>query len=134
MQYVAQEHESDCGVAVLAMLTGRTLVETCDWIKWHGRDLQPAEMHWWLWRDGFYLRSVKLRVDLPGWSDEEGWPPVPFRPFAPAHYLMVTAAKGGHWVALDGDGALLDPWDRARQSLDAYSAVHEIVGVRKESL
>ena len=86
-------------------------------------------MHAQLWDAGYYLRRIMLRVNVPGWTEADGWPPNPFRPFAPMHYLQVTASKGGHWTAVDGDGTLLDPWDHSRTSLTAYSAVHEIVGV-----
>lgn len=124
MRYVAQRGDSDCGVAVLAMLTGRTLDEQAEAMRWRGDPLKPHEMHNWLWRDGFYLRSVKLRSEL---ADGE-W----FRPrFAPMHYAMVTAMRGGHWTAIDGDGTLLDPWDRSRDSMLVYPCVSEIVGLSR---
>jgi hypothetical protein len=124
MHYVAQAGDDDCGVAVLAMLTDRTLAEAVEWIGWDGKPLKPHQMHWWLWKDGWYLRSIKLAADLP----TSEWPPPPF---ADAHYAMVTATKGGHWTVMDGTGRLLDPWDVSRESLSVYSAVHEIVGLQR---
>jgi hypothetical protein len=129
--YVAQEGDEDCGVAVLAMLTDRTLAQTVEWIGWAGEPLKPHELQHWLWKDGCFLRTIRLRVDLPGWSEGDDWPPEPFPPFADRHYLMVTATKGGHWTAVDGDGRLLDPWDRSRDSLTVYGAIHETVGVMR---
>jgi hypothetical protein len=121
-RYVAQEGDKDCGVAVLAMLTDRTLAEARQWIDWSGDPLKPHQMYYWLWSDGCFLRSVKLRSDL---GTGEWLAPR----FAPAHYAMVTATKGGHWTVVDGDGKLLDPFDASRESMEVYGAVHEIVGV-----
>lgn len=123
MRYVAQEGDQDCGVAVLAMLTGRTLAEAIDWLAWDGHPLKRHEMQRALWGDGYFLRSAILRSEL---ADGEWFAPR----FAPMHYAMVVATKDGHWTAIDGDGTLLDPWDRRRVSMaDAYQAVNEIVGV-----
>lgn len=124
LTYIAQEGDTDCGVAVLAMLTGRTLAEMIEWIDWDGEALKPHQMCHWLWRDGYFLRSVKLRSDL---ADGEWFLPR----FAPAHYAMVSATRGGHWAAVDGYGHLLDPWDASRPDLGWYPAVHEIVGVTR---
>jgi hypothetical protein len=58
----------------------------------------------------------------------EDWPP---KPFAPRHYAIVHVAAGGHAVAMDADGRVLDPWDERRTSLTHpdYVAVDQVVGV-----
>jgi hypothetical protein len=122
--YVSQEGADDCGVAVLAMLTGRTLGETMDWIDWKGIPVEPWEMARALWRDGCYLRTAREPSDV----GQESWPP---EPFAEAHYAMVTATKGGHWTIMDASGRVFDPWDRSRLSLDVYGAVHQVTGLKR---
>lgn len=122
--YVSQKGADDCGVAVLAMLTGRTLGDTMEWINWNGKPVEPWEMQHALWSDGWYLRVARMPKDL----GQEGWPPLPF---ADAHYAMVTASRGGHWTMMDASGRVFDPWDRSRSSLVVYGAVHEVVGLKR---
>jgi hypothetical protein len=122
MAYIAQEHEEGCGVAVLAMLTDKTWAETVEWIDWDQEALKPVQMMAWLWKDGWFLR----KAHTPQSIGQETWPPAPF---ASAHYAMVTATKGGHWVVMTHTGDVLDPYDFSRPNLEWYPAVHEIVGL-----
>lgn len=96
VRYVAQDDPMGCGVACLAMVSGRTYAEV-------RADINPMQVErgladqtvlWWLNRHGFWHRR--------SWMDGEWGYPVPTSGVA----LMLT--HDAHWVVL-ADGVVLDP-------------------------
>lgn len=128
MDWVRQEDPDGCGVAVLAMLTGQTFAEVDATVKRDAKDhtVKSHEMSTYLWDRGYFLRRIMLASLAP----EGGWPPAPF---APMHYLDVRSptGAGGHWIAMDDEGGVLDPWEPKRNGRPAsfYKVAYEAVGV-----
>jgi hypothetical protein len=125
LNYIAQEHEHGCGVAVVAMLTRRTFEQAADLLHFSGLALQPWEIENALMRDGWFMRKAQLPQDV----GQAAWPP---KPFAEVHYAMVTSPPGsGHAVVMLENGGVLDPFDETRHSLAVYYAVHHVIGLRR---
>lgn len=103
LRYVAQEDPAGCGVACLAMVSGRKYFqvrdslppETLFYLTCAGNaGLTDHSIIWWLHRNGFWHRR--------SWMDGEGGRPVPTSGVA----LVLT--HDAHWVVLV-DGVVLDP-------------------------
>ncbi len=133
MRRVQQEDADGCGIAVLAMLTGETYAEVdAAWPlrlteHWKDSDVKPHMMMDYLWKRDHSLLVVRDRRYAHG--APTNWPSL--RPFAPMHYAMVDSPTQptGHWIAIDADGTVLDPFDASRLTLDCYRKMHEVVGV-----
>lgn len=131
LKRVAQEDADGCGVAVLAMLTRQTYAAVdAEWPlrlteHWKDHDVKPHMMRGYLWERGYHLLVVRDRR----YALALGWPSL--QPFAPMHYAMVDSPTQptGHWIAIDGEGVVLDPFDATRTTLDIYGKMHEVVGV-----
>lgn len=133
MIWVRQEDPEGCGLAVLAMLTGRTYVEVrSDMIAFYReawdraidfgkRGLIYMDLDRVLGAHGFYYRHL-----YKTWATS--WPP---EPFANLHYASVTQPSGrSHFVAVDADGTVLDPLREGRFSLADWPEVGQLVGLR----
>lgn len=121
MNLVLQQHENGCGVAVFAMLTDRTWDEAAEFMRFTGDPVPFAMLRAHLQNDGAFVRAICK----PDEGDE--WPP---RPFAPRHMACVTQPSGGgHYLAVEKDGTVLDPLRDGRYQLSDWKVVHEVCGV-----
>lgn len=119
---IRQQHPEGCGVAVFAMLTGRTWEEAVEYVDFEGRGLPQGMLRVHLERDGYFCRSVYSRRETGGI-----WPPPPF---APRHFAnVVQPSGGGHLLAVEEDGTVLDPMVAKPRRLDEWQIVHELVGL-----
>ena len=126
MRYVKQKGSDDCGIAALAMATGVDYdriasdipvpinqTDAEEWLRDHG----------FAWQIMYQMRRVERRF-----CKREHWPPAAW---APTHIAQVKATQELHFVALDRDGCVFDPWDRSRAFLTdpAYREVHWVMGL-----
>lgn len=153
IRWVRQWHASGCGVAVLAMLTGRPYGEIVKRIAghdgsghdgdWNAHGVTHLTLDRVLAEEGFWLQRhyaawhadyeepvtdpapVRRAVPKPGHT----WPP---EPWAPVHYASVQQPSGhGHFVVMLADGRVLDPLREGFYSLSDWPAVNQVTGLRR---
>jgi hypothetical protein len=139
VEWVGQGDEWGCGIAVLAMLTGQSYAEVDAAFPYRlGREderdkcVKPREMMGYLWDQGYSLRVIRdRRYAINGYNGV--WPSLV--PFAPLHYAMVDSPTQptGHWIALDSEARVFDPFTAQRETLGCYGKMHEVVGVWPEA-
>lgn len=124
IKIVPQEDESGCGLAVLAMLTGRTYKDVRAEFPerdFHSSGLGISDIWRYLWDRGYYLRVV---YENPGGE----WPPPPF---AAVHFAQVQNEAGNsHAVYMDARGTVADPLASGNTKLSDWPVVNQVVGVR----
>lgn len=157
VRHVPQVDANGCGVACLAMVTGKSYEEVRDWFwckAWQnaqrdGRtwaDLDDPERQAWE-RHNFAVHGLTDH-DLEAFLAENGfayakkwsnlwqqrmedrrpsWPPLPF---AEAHIVQVYLPSGGHYVVWTADGRVLDPAN-GECDLTGFSSVGYILGVSR---
>ena len=136
MRLVRQRDDWGCGIAVLAMITGRTYVqvrELLDSQDGHGHDgdwsrsgITYISIDRILFAEGFAVQRT-----YAGWAEMDGtpWPP---EPWAPVHLSQVVQPSGnGHWVVMDEDGKVLDPLRPGRHSLTDWEKINNVAGLWK---
>ena len=129
--WVRQEDAKGCGLAVLAMLTGRTYAEVRERVD--AVEVGPSEAP----RD--WARSGCTHYTLDRYLAGEGWfvqrrfatyLELPFAPFAPIHYAQVVQPSGrGHFVVVLADGTVLDPMREGHFRLSEWTKVNQLVGL-----
>jgi hypothetical protein len=127
VQLVRQRGDKDCGIAVLAMITGQGYEEIRSRIP-----LIDGEF------GGVFGVHLKQYLEGAGFATVEKhlfhlnkrrnpWPPLPF---APLHYCEVVPGKGKlHWVVMLADGTVLDPIADEPRWLSDYMEVNCVTGV-----
>lgn len=129
VRWVKQEHARGCGVACLAMLTGKTYADV------HAEfptvsDESGGNCHWWedwLSANGFALAYKKRYQHWPEYGERTPWPP---EPFSIVHLCEVTVSgAGGHMVVMLADGSVLDPLTPESKRLTDYHEVYNIAAV-----
>lgn len=130
MNWVRQEDAEGCGVAVLAMLTGQTYaavrdeLEADEWVNhggdWRTNGVTQIVLERYLAQRGGFFRRVYAAWEFGVWP-----PP----PFAYSHYAIVANPGGGHFVAMDRDGQVLDPLREGAFSLSDWDVVNCVVGL-----
>jgi hypothetical protein len=126
VERVEQEDANGCGIAVLAMLTGKSYPDVVR--QFHGRDFREhglgiSDIWRYLWDRGYYLRVV-----YEGKAFEDQWPPPPF---AAMHFAQVeNVVHIGHAVYMDMKGTVVDPLTAGQRRLTDYPVVNQVVGVR----
>jgi hypothetical protein len=127
VQLVRQRGDSDCGVATFAMLTDRTYEAALDVLGYEA-DVPDHTLRVHLQMDGWFVREVwRIEESLDG-----SWPPPPF---AERHWAMVTQPSGnGHYVAMEADGAVLDPLSDQPRRLQEWSVCSVVCGIVRYSV
>lgn len=132
LKYIKQRGGHDCGIAALAMATGndyeaiyRDLGEACD----AREGINDLHLFWWCWKNGWAYQQV-WRHEPKGkeYPMRANWP---LHPFAPSSICQVEVPSGYHYVALDFDGRVYDPYHGERQTLihPDYKSVSFIMGL-----
>lgn len=127
VRWVRQEDAYGCGLAVLAMLTGRTYAEA----KERVRTFQNEPCNWAANGCTHYTLDRFLAGD--GWYVQRrynAWTELSSEPFADIHYASVQQpSNNGHFVVVLGDGTVLDPNREGRYRLSDWAHVNQIVGL-----
>lgn len=112
IRHVRQEDGSGCGVACLAMVTGKTYQAVKAWDGFSGKDFRGGGLTYHdamqYLTDHGYATALRFKW-LPGCSDtgHHTRTPWPTAPYAPSH--LVSVQNGRHLVVLLPDGTVLDP-------------------------
>lgn len=123
IKYVKQRADWDCGIAVLAMVSGRdyesVLKDFGPEIVGHG--IEGPLFDDWFIKNGYAIQCVP---DEP----KDGW-----APWAPAHVCYVRTTAGAHVCVMDHLGRVFDPFDIRRKTLTHpdYKSVRGVIGVWK---
>jgi hypothetical protein len=134
IHHVRQEDACGCGIACLAMVTGRTYANVKSWEGFVGKDVRGEhsgltyhDVMQYLTDHG-YATALRFRY-FPGCSDtgHHTRSPWPTAPYAPAHILSVNA--GRHYVVWLPDGTVLDPQSSEPRGLGEYGDVTYMLGV-----
>ena len=136
VQRVNQEHAGGCGIAVLAMLTGKTYQQVASDFAQPLEDGQVLnlnhaspiirDMDRYLAERGYAVCRLYLR-DL--FQSRLPWPP---KPFADVHLCFVKVSQGSrriHAVVMLGDGTVLDPAYPEHYRLIDYYQVYHVAAV-----
>lgn len=122
MRRVEQQHPNGCGVAVFAMLCDFTWPQAVRMLRFNGEPIDFRVLRRKLDARGRFTRAVLLADEADG-----VWPP---GPFAPRHMAAVTQPSGGgHYVAMNAAGVVLDPLTAGERRLEDFPAVSEVLGV-----
>lgn len=132
MDLVKQQHARGCGPASIAMVTGHSYADVCNWFIGVNFETNGCYIHGlyeYLAEHGFAVQ-VKHRF-LGHLRERPIWPPVPF---AEKHIVQVRVSEGSpceHFVAMRADGKVLDPLCDEPKSLADYHVVNQVAGVWK---
>lgn len=136
LKFVIQPYKMGCGIAALAMVSGKTFEEvrvlmdlSHDWCK-GGRGMTMYEVEQMLEPLGFSYQSRRLCQSRLGGTERKEWPG---KPFAPLHIALVQNLPntGGHFVVWLEDGRVMDPWWGVIPNIGNYSMVMEVTGIWK---
>ncbi len=134
IERVRQEDTNGCGIACLAMITGKTYLEVRDELVYYdGSGLANHIIDEYLADHGY---AVARKFEASHWQQKkygrttrEQWP---VEPFADVHLCQVeTWSDTNHFVVMLRDGTILDPYNEHIHSLDAYKDVWNIAGIVK---
>lgn len=120
MRYVSQCTEGDCGTATAAMVAARSYASACLLLGRMG--VTPSQMAWALWRltgDDAWTTMVGTGETLAHVVEA-----------APQSAWLIQPVDGFcHWVALPGDGRVLDPepWDKAAKGKMGWRTVAAVL-------
>ncbi|MCW3096882.1 MAG: hypothetical protein JWL77_2500 [Chthonomonadaceae bacterium] len=126
-RWVGQESGSDCGVAALAMVSGRPYAQVRSFFPFiETTGITYEECACYLRLFGFTL--------APQWEGvahkrgRELWPPAPF---ASVHLCVVKIRaehRARHWVVMLADGTVLDGHGPQPRQLSDYFHIHGVIG------
>ena len=131
--YVKQRGETDCVIACLAMVTGKSYDETLEvfapyWDKYSEEGVGDNAFYQYLGDNGYLVQTFKKFYE-PTQSNRIIWP---IEPFAPVHVLGVDYLGDEHGIVMDKDGLIFDPYDSKKIGLYEYQIVYEIIGIWKK--
>jgi hypothetical protein len=126
--WIGQEDTHGCGLAVLAMLTGRSYADAkVDVDAMEQRERGPRDWnvegctHYTL--DRYLAQRYWMQRRYVSWGE-------PLVPFAPIHYASVQQpSNNAHFVVLLADGTVLDPMREGRFTLADWPGVNQVVGL-----
>jgi hypothetical protein len=131
---IQQRGSDDCGIATLAMVLGVPYEDAFARValalekrRARGLGIDEFVLDCALGEAGFAYRRI-YRYQQTTTETRPQWPPAPF---APRHWALVAVAAGGHAVAMDATGRVLDPYAPWRTSLTHtdYTDVYHVTGV-----
>ncbi len=137
-RYVAQPNGYGCAIACVAMIVDKTYDEMEAWFVDQGLARSRLERgitdH--IWREALavlgYVHVQRFQCNaFTNRCDRDPWPPEPFAPLHIACVEVATGMTGSHAVVMLGDGSVLDPYDRSRNTLThpGYRGVAQVVGI-----
>lgn len=138
MRLVRQESPNGCGIAALAMVTGKTYGEVLDDLvtgyptseRIAAHALHDGMVEWYLACQGYVWRRL-----YAGWALDR-WPPAPF---APLHIVQVVQpSTNTHYVVWLPDETVLDPLSDEPTTLARWSGqkpgprINNVLGIWRE--
>lgn len=135
IQRIQQKHSHGCGMAALAMATGKTYDEVYDWFK------NPDHR-----KNGITYHEVVSFLGEHGYAVNWKWPSTqheeqnkprekwPAEPWADVHIVEVQNEVMYHYVVMLKDGTVLDPNTPDKKSLSDYKRVTQMIAVYKIEL
>lgn len=131
--FVPQREETDCVIACLAMVTGKTYDEVLEefaeyWEECSEEGVGDNAFYQYLGQHGYLVQTFKHHYE-PSRTQRTPWPPAPF---APVHVLGVDYMGDEHGIVMDKDGLIFDPYNDKITGLFEYPIVYEIVGIWKK--
>lgn len=128
---ITQKHNRGCGVACLAMITGKSydeILEDCEaaWDEQTGLYTNIVDAY--LWDHGYALRKYYSNNN---WQKikRDPWPIKPFTDIHLVHLRVYELASCEHFVIMSRDGTVLDPKLGHKPSLADYYNIYSISGI-----
>lgn len=134
LRYVPQQTDADCGVATLAMVAGTTYKGALRLLSARARrkvadgtGIDHGDLEAALRKAGF-VAFLAINEHYAGGDKRRAvWPP---EPVGWRHVISSRNVDGtAHFSAMDANGRVFDPANRARTDLSAYYAVDEVTVV-----
>ena len=127
---VRQKEARGCGIAVLAIVTGKTYDEIAAYFggEFESQGLYLHDLDVFLSNNGF---AYARRFRIGGFRRRTEQTPWPVPPFAPVHIVEVRYASApvNHFVVMRRDGTVLDPLQDAERSITDYTEILNITGI-----
>lgn len=128
--HITQKHSGGCGVAVAAMLVGKTYDEVLPWFSRFNLDAPDGGITWMTLNDYLtqhgYAVAQRFRYDSATNEPHPKWPP---SPFGDVHYCQVQTAIGAHFIVVLRDGTVLDPAVAGIRHLADYEHINSMAAV-----
>lgn len=128
---VVQPERAGCGIAAVAMLTGKSYQQVRQTFRLDRDFTQDGmydhELYALLEYHGFAF-TVRYKLDQRLNTQREDWPP---KPFAPLHLAQVRnlTDSGWHFVVMLADGKIMDPWWGVISGLHRYPQIGFVMGL-----
>lgn len=124
-----------CGVAVLAMLTGKTYEDVA--AAFPEKDLTESgidlfEMDGYMRARGFYRTDQRKAYRHGTMEKTDPWPPEPYADLHLCNVHVYPWSPCNHWVLMLADGSVLDPVSPYPWRLTDYDAVNSVVAIKRE--
>jgi hypothetical protein len=121
IRWIQQKHPNGCGIAALAMASGREYDEVAAAFP-RFPEMEVTDHGVWVYMErlGWFKRAVWRAEDCGGL-----WPP---EPFAEVHIAIVVNPSNGHFVVMDATGRVYDPLDPTPKRLMDWPAVSGVYG------
>lgn len=127
VRWVQQEDNIGCGLACLAMITGKTYQEVKAAFAPFERGITWWETDSYLVDHGYAIaRKFKHAAYC---KQNRDWPPAPF---GDVHICQVYIPAGGHFIVALRDGSVLDPATPEQRHISQYN-VEDMAAVVKIS-
>lgn len=129
MKWVQQMDDAGCGIAVCAMLTGRSYPDVKIEMEnvYHG-GLEDKQLDAYLFEQGYFIRRV-FKLNLLADETRKEWPAFPASRCI-ACVVANTESDSTHFVAID-KGEVFDPADVTIKNLAEYVRVIWVAGIIK---
>lgn len=127
-RWVGQQSGKDCGVAALAMITGRSYTQVRSffpYVETDGTSFEECAAY-------LYLVGYSVHPQEETSAHLRGAETLSPAPFAQVHLCNVTIREDSptrHWVVMLADGAVLDSHRSEPGQLSNYFQVHRVFGI-----
>lgn len=131
IQFVKQKHQHGCGIACIAMVTGKPYDEIInDFLNdFHTEGMTAQSLMDYLGDLGFSIVFKRLSH----WNNKDFARDEMLRPFAPVHILAIKrkADSLGHFVVMDETGKLFCPNEKSHDQIKDSYLIDEAIGLYK---
>lgn len=132
VSWVKQEDSHGCGIACLAMVTGKTYTEIRSWFKrpdFSKEGVTFYEVDHYLTEHGYAVaRKWQVTQNEERNKRRDIWPALPF---ADVHICSVRNEHSQHFVVMLADGMVLDPLFNTPRTLADYVEVCNVAAIHR---